>query len=136
MCCSGGCGGWDRFARGDAVHVTLHAGGCGGWARFAGRDGGDASGAARGWGRCEVCCSVMVMRRVLLCILEVVEGRIGLLEVMEATEVMRCMLLYMLEAVEGGLGLLEAMEMMHLCCFVCWRPWNVSSLRLRCGRCQ
>ena len=25
----GGCGGWDRFARGDAVHVILHAGGCG-----------------------------------------------------------------------------------------------------------
>ncbi len=44
------------------------------------------------------------MRRVLLCVLEVVEGEFCLLEVLEVTEVMRCVLLSMLEAGgEGGL---------------------------------
>ena len=38
------------------------------------------------------------MRRVLLCMLEAVEGEICLLDVLE---VMRCVLLCMLEAVEG-----------------------------------
>ncbi len=64
-------------ARGDA----LYAGGCGGWALLP-----------------------EAMRRVLLCMLEVVEGRLCLLEVLE---VMRCML----ETSEGGLCLLEVLEM-------------------------
>ncbi len=73
---SGGCGGQDRFARGDggdggdALHVTLHAGGCGGWARFAGGDGDDAS--------------------VLFCMLEAVECELSSLEVPEVSEAMRC----------------------------------------------
>ena len=41
-----------------------------------------------------------VMPRVLLSMLEAVEGKLDLLE---ALEVMRCMLFCMLEAVEGGL---------------------------------
>ena len=40
------------------------------------------------------------MRRVLLCVLEAVEGELRLLEVLEMSEVMRCVLLRMLEAVE------------------------------------
>ncbi len=46
------------------------------------------------------------MRRVLLCMLETVEGELCWLEVSEvpeAPEVMRCVLLCMLEAVEGRL---------------------------------
>jgi len=43
------------------------------------------------------------MRRVLLCMLEV-------LEVPEMSEVMRCVLLWMLGGVEGGLCLLEVSE--------------------------
>ncbi len=42
-----------------------------------------------------------VMRRVLLCMLEDVEGELCLLTVLE---VMRCMLLWMLDAVEDGLS--------------------------------
>ncbi len=45
-----------------------------------------------------------VMRCVLLCMLEVVEGRFCL------PEVIRCVLLCMLEAVEGGLYSLAALE--------------------------
>ena len=41
------------------------------------------------------------MRRVLLCMLEDVEGELCLLTVLE---VMRCMLLWMLDAVEDGLS--------------------------------
>ena len=53
-----------------------------------------------------------VMRCVLLCMLEAVEGvlcSLKLLEVLEVPEVMRCVLLCMLEAVEGGLCLLEVL---------------------------
>ena len=42
-------------------------------------------------------------RHALLCMLEVVERELCLLEVLEVLNVMRCMLLCMLEAVEGGL---------------------------------
>ena len=58
------------------------------------------------------------MRCVLLCMLEAVEGRLGLLEVLgafevqEAPEVIRCVLLCMLEAVEGKLCLLEVPNVM------------------------
>ncbi len=45
-----------------------------------------------------------VMCCVLLCMLEVVEGRLCLLEVLEVAEVMCCVLLCMLEAVEGARG--------------------------------
>ena len=56
-----------------------------------------------------------VMRCVLLCMLEAMEGRLCLLEVLEALEmtrrvllwmleVMRCMRLRILDAVEGGLS--------------------------------
>jgi len=65
-----------------------------------------------------VCCSVMevveAMRRMRLCILEVVEGRIGLLEV-EVMEVMHCMLLCMLEAGLGFPEMMEAMRRVLLC---------------------
>jgi len=49
-----------------------------------------------------------LIRCVLLCMLEAVEGGFCLLEVLEVPEVMRCMLLRMLEAVEGG-----------ICCWSC-----------------
>jgi len=55
---------------------------------------------------------------MLLCMLEAVEGELGLLEVMK---VMRCVLLCILEAVEGGLGSLEALEGCAVCYSVCWR---------------
>jgi len=48
-----------------------------------------------------------VLRCVLLCMLEAVEGGLRLLEV---PEVMRCVLLYMLEAVEGGRCMLKVLE--------------------------
>ena len=48
-----------------------------------------------------------VMRSVLLCMLEAVEGWLCLLEVSEVSEVMRCVLLCILEAVEGGLCSME-----------------------------
>ena len=51
-----------------------------------------------------------VMRRVLLCMLEAVEGEICLLEV---PKVMRCVLFRMLDDVEGVLCLLEVLEMIE-----------------------
>ena len=66
------------------------------------------------------------MRRVLLCVLEAVEGELCLLEV---PEVMRRVLLCVLEAVVGGFYLPEVCRrcwrcrrQCALCCFVCWRP--------------
>ena len=59
------------------------------------------------------------VHRVLLCMLEAVEGGLCLrevsevLEVMEVPEVMPCVLLRMLEAVEGGLCLREVSEVMR-----------------------
>ena len=50
-----------------------------------------------------------VMRCVLLCTLEVVEGGPRSLEVPEMPEVMHCVLLCILEAVEGGLCSLEVL---------------------------
>jgi len=44
-----------------------------------------------------------VMRRVLLCMLEAVDGDLSLLEVLEVPAVIRCVLLCTLEAVEGRL---------------------------------
>ena len=60
-----------------------------------------------------------VMRCVLLCMLEAVEGRLCLLEVLampdvlDAPDVTRGVLLCMFEAVEGGLCLLEVLEVMR-----------------------
>ena len=51
-----------------------------------------------------------VMRCVLFCMLEGVEGEFGLLEALKMPEVMRCVLLCMLEAREGELCLLELLE--------------------------
>src|SRR6266480_3942349 len=95
------------------------------------------------------------MRRVLLCMLEVVEGELCLLEVLKVQDVMRCVLLCILEAVEGRLcllevlgvletlgwmrrvrlGMLEAVEVSSVCwrryavCWsVCWRLWRVGSV--------
>src|SRR5438045_856018 len=53
------------------------------------------------------------MRRVLLCMLEAVEGGSCLLKM---PDVIRCVLLCMLEAVEGALCLLEVMR--RVCCCV------------------
>ena len=50
-----------------------------------------------------------VMRCVLLCILEAVEGGLCLLNVREAPEPIRCVLLCMPEAVKVG-----------ICCWKCW----------------
>jgi len=53
------------------------------------------------------------MRRVLLCILEAVEGELCLVEVVDVLEVVEVMLrvrFCMLEAVEGALCLLEVLE--------------------------
>ena len=55
-----------------------------------------------------------VIRRTLLCMLEVVEGELCLLEVLGVPEVIRCTL----EAVEGRLCLLEAMEVIR-CVLLC-----------------
>jgi len=83
-----------------------------------------------------------VMRRVLLCMLEAVEGELCLLEELE---VMLCSLLCTLEAVkvilcsleamlcillcvEGGLcvrEVSEVLEMMPVCYSVYWRLWMV-----------
>src|SRR5437762_3403185 len=53
------------------------------------------------------------MRSVLLCMLEAVEGRLCLLDELELPEVARCVLLCMLEAVEGGFHLVEVLEVMR-----------------------
>ncbi len=59
-----------------------------------------------------------VIRCVLLCMLEAVDGRLCLLEVLEA---MRHVLLCMLEAAEGELRLLEVLEMLEAmrCVLLC-----------------
>jgi len=91
-CVRGGVGGAD----GDAPCSTLYAGGCGGRALFAGDTGGDALYAtlyAGGCGRWVVFVEVLevveVMRCVLLCILEAVDGAVCLLDALEVPEVMR-----------------------------------------------
>jgi len=86
-------------------------GGGGGWALFAGRAGCDAT-------LPEV---VEVMRRVLLCMLEV-------LAVSEVPEMMRCVLLCMLEVFEA----LEVMEEMRCVPLCIWRPWKVGSVCWTC----
>jgi len=66
-------------------------------------------------------CLLDVMRCVLLCVLEAVEGRLYLLEVLEVPGMMRCVLLSMLgtlEALESGLCLLEVSEVMR-CMLLC-----------------
>ena len=57
-----------------------------------------------------------VMRCVLRCILEVLDGKLCLLEVLQAPEGMRCVLLCMLEVVEGTLWLWSRWR-----CRGCWR---------------
>ena len=52
-----------------------------------------------------------VMRRVLRCILQAVDGEPCLLEVLEVLEVMRSMLLCMLEAVERKGAQFQGFEM-------------------------
>src|SRR6266480_1378274 len=88
--------------------------------------------ASRPWEVCDVCWRLEVvlyalemlegMRRVLLCMLEAVDGELCLLEVLEVT---RCVLLCILEAVEGGLldvlvGLI-VLELPEVMLRVCWR---------------
>ena len=64
-----------------------------------------------------------VIRCVLLCMLEAVEGTLCLLKVLEVPEVLEAMRgvpLCMQEAVEGRLGLLEALELMRcMRCMLC-----------------
>jgi len=55
-------------------------------------------------------CLLEAMRRVLLSMLEVVEGGLCLPDVLDLLEVMRELLLCILEAVKGELCLLEAMR--------------------------
>ena len=59
-----------------------------------------------------------VMRRVLVCMLEAVEGELCLLEVLEVNA-MRCALLCRLEAREGGLCLPAVIRLVLLCKFRC-----------------
>ncbi len=64
-----------------------------------------------------------VMRRVLLCMLEVLKGGLCLLIVPDVIRV-RCVLLSTLEAVDGGLCLLEVLAVlegwMGWMCWMCW----------------
>jgi len=68
-----------------------------------------------------------VMRSVLLCMQEVVEGGFCLMEVAEVAQVMRCVLLCILEAVKGALCLPEVLEVLDVpevirCVpLLCWR---------------
>jgi len=71
---------------------------------FAGGAGGDPRCAALYTGRAGV---PELMRCVLLCMSEAVEGRLRLLEV---------------------LGVLECQRVRTACSSVCWRPWRVSSV--------
>jgi hypothetical protein len=52
--------------------------------------------------------------RFSLYLLKAVKGELYLPEVLEVREVMRCVLLCMLEAVEGGLCFLEASYMLEV----------------------
>jgi len=97
-------------------------GGGGGWALFAGRAECDAT-------LPEV---VEVMRRVLLCMLEVGICLLEVLAVSEVPEVMRCVLLCMLEVFEA----LEAMEEMRCVPLCIWRLWRVGSGYLMCWTCR
>ncbi len=54
-----------------------------------------------------------VMRCVLLCMLEAVDGELCLQEALEAAEVVCCVLVCMLEAVECGICLLEVLEVIR-----------------------
>ena len=58
----------------------------------------------------------------MFCVLEALDN---MLYVPEVLEVMRCMLLCMLEAVEGICYVLEGCS---VCCSVCWKPWRVCSV--------
>ena len=78
-----------------------------------------------------------VIRCVLLCMLEAVEGVLGLLEVLDMPEVIRCVLLCMQEDMEGVLCLLEMLEMrevMRCVLSVCRRLWRVRSVCWTCPR--
>ena len=107
-----------------------------------------------------------VMRHVLVCMFEAVDGELCLLQVPKMMDVMRCVLVCMMEAVGGGLCLLEVSEVMRcvllcmlevpeniggdvLCalsklkvpvmrCVLCvyWRLWSVRSVCWRCSRCR
>jgi len=55
-----------------------------------------------------------VMRHVLLCMLEAVEGELWLSKVLELPEEIRCVLFCMLEAVNGGFCLLETLEVLEV----------------------
>ena len=54
-----------------------------------------------------------MMRCVLFCTLEAIQGELCLLGVLEVAEVVRCVLRCILEAVEGGLCLLEVMRRLY-----------------------
>jgi len=59
--------------------------------------------------------------------------------VLEVPEVIRCVLLCMMEAVEGSLCLLEVLEVpevMRCVLSVCWRPRRVGSACWRCWICR
>src|SRR6266480_2259725 len=116
---------------------TLYPGSCGGWALFA--RGIGCVGGVEGMRRvllhmlevirCVLLCVpdamegepyllelLEAMRCVLLCIPEAVKGGFCLLEVLdvlEALEAIRCVLFCMLEAVEGRFCLLEVLELMR-----------------------
>ena len=82
------------------------------------------------WRACAVCCS---------CTLEAGEGGLSSLEmlVLEVPQVIRCVLLCMLEAVEGRLmllGLLEVPEMMRCALLDMLEAVEVGSVRWRCWR--
>ena len=83
-------------AGGDALCAALHAGDCGGWALFARGVGGDAVYATLYAGGCDG----------RLCLLEA-------LEVLEVLDVMRRVLLFMLEAVQGEFCLLEVLTVIR-----------------------
>jgi len=98
-----------RGAGDDVPCAAPYVGGRRRSALFVGGAGGDAPCAAllsAAEGRFRL---LEVMCRVLLCMLEAVEGQLCLLVAMK---VMRCVLLCMLEAVEGELCLLEVLEVL------------------------
>ncbi len=108
-----------RGAGDDVPCAAPYVGGGGGSALFVGGAGADAPCAAllaAAEGQLRL---LEVMSRVLLCMLEAVEGQLCLLVAME---VMRCLLLRMLEAVEGELCLLEALDVLDvleaMCCMI------------------
>ncbi len=79
------------------------------------------------------------MRRVLLCMPEVVEGDLCLLELLEVLNVMRCVLFCILEGVEGRIHLLDVLEVLgvmrhvRLCML---EGVEGGSLCERCWRCR